>query len=221
MRQTPSLLALALIALVSLACGLIGGGTNSNTANTNGAGANTAGTTTGQPAGGSSEPAERAAPTAAQQAALEGGQTIEWEQQNIRWTVPPRWTRMSAERQNLHWRSPGTWDAGNLLVTISPMDSSFPVEASIRAFYDQAMTRQRNGEVVRVRWLELDGVRGIEFLEESPENAEDPRRLQWQGYRTYLGQTQLINIMLTAQGRHFSHHENALHGILYSTKFGQ
>ncbi len=91
MRQTPTLLALALITLVSLACGLIGGNSNTNPANTNAAGGNTAGTMTGQPAGGaSSAPAERPAPTTAQQAALEGGQTVTWEQQNIRWTMPPR-----------------------------------------------------------------------------------------------------------------------------------
>ena len=220
MRQTPSLLALALITLVSLACGLIGGNTNTSPANTNAAGGNTAGTT-GQPAGASSAPAERASPTAAQQAALEGGQSVTWEQQNITWTMPPRWTRQSMERLQFHWRSPGSWDAGNLIVSISPMDASFPVDASIQAFYDQAMTRQRNGEVTRVRWLELSGVRGIEFLEESPENAEDVRRLQWQGYRSYLGQTQLVNIILSTQGRHFQRHEDALHGILYSTRFGQ
>ncbi len=101
------------------------------------------------------------------------------------------------------------------------MDGSFPVDASIQALYDQAISRQRNGDVARVRWLELDGVRGVEFLEESPENAEDVRRLQWQGYRNYLGQTQLVNIILSTQGRHFEHHQDALHGILYSTKFGQ
>ena len=81
------------------------------------------------------------------------------------------------------------------------------------------MTRQTNGEVEGVRWLELDGVRGVEFVELPPDYAQDVRRLQWQGYRTYLGQPQLVNIILSAEGRHFDRHADALRAVLYSTKF--
>ena len=37
-------------------------------------------------------------------------------------------------------------------------------------------------------------------------------------YRKYLGQVQLINLMLATQGKDFDRHKNAMYGILYSTK---
>ena len=59
------------------------------------------------------------------------------------------------------------------------------------------------------------------FRESSPESPDSPQRLQWMGYREYKGQKQLVNIMLASQGKYFARHEDALYGILYSTKLGR
>jgi len=163
-------------------------------------------------------PADKPEPTTAQAAAIAGGQSVSWDQQGITWTVPANWSKSSVEAMSFSWKSPGSFDAGFLIGSISPMTADFPVDASIKAMYDQAVGRQKNGQVATVRWLEIDGVRGVEFLETPPGNKEDPRRLQWQAYRKYAGQTQLINLILSTQGQHFDMHKDELFGILYSTK---
>lgn len=157
-------------------------------------------------------------PTAAQTAAVAGGQTAAWEQQEISWTVPQRWSKTEVSSQTLLWRSPGSFDAASLIANISPMAADFPVEASLNAFYQQAQTRKSNGEVNEVRWLSLDGVRGVMFRESAPEDEDSPQRLQWMTYRNYKGQSQLVNVMLASRGKDFARHEDALYGVLYSTK---
>jgi hypothetical protein len=165
--------------------------------------------------------AEPPTPTADQQAAIAGGQTAEWEQQEITWTVPQKWKKDAAGSNQLTWSSPGSWDAAHLIVSISPMSADFPADLSIKAFYSGAEQRKKQGEVDEVKWIMLDGVKGVLFRESSPESPDSPQRLQWMGYRDYKGQKQLVNIMLASQGKYFARHEDAMYGILYSTKLGQ
>ena len=180
------------------------------------------GTTTASPsARAGDDGAQGPSPTSAQAAAVAGGQSATWEQQEISWTVPQRWSKQSADSRSLLWRSPGSFDAASLIVSISPMSADFPAELSLNAFYEQAQTRKQNGEVNEVRWLRLGGVKGVQFRESAPEDADAPQRLQWMAYRNYKGQTQLINIILAARGKDFARHEDALYGILYSTNFSQ
>jgi len=162
--------------------------------------------------------AEHATPTAAQTAALAGGQNVKWDQQGMSWTVPAKWSETTNESKTLTWRSPGGFEAANLIVSISPMDESFPADISIRAFYDQAKTRAKNGEVDEVKWLEIDGLKGVQFREANPEKSDDFRRLQWMVYRKYNGQLQLVNVMLSSTGAGFSKHQDEMYGVLFSTK---
>jgi hypothetical protein len=169
----------------------------------------------------SSEPGgkvEHATPTAGQIQALAGGQTIKWDQQGMEWTAPATWNQTSSESKMLVWRSPGSWDAASLIVNISPMDESFPTDASINAFYDGARTRSKNGEVDELKWLEIDGLKGVQFREANPEKPDGIRRLQWMAYRKYAGQVQLVNIILSSSGKGFPKHQNEMYGVLYSTK---
>jgi hypothetical protein len=163
-------------------------------------------------------PAERPVPTAAQTAAISGGQTVSWDQQGMSWTVPANWSRASESSKELLWRSPGSSDAANLIVSISPMDESFPTDISIKAFYDGAKTRAKNGEVDELKWVELDGLKGVQFRESNPEQPDGIRRLQWLAYRKYAGQVQMVNLMLSSSGKGFPQHQDAMYGILYSTK---
>ncbi|HWT02071.1 MAG TPA: hypothetical protein VN256_17610 [Pyrinomonadaceae bacterium] len=161
---------------------------------------------------------ERPQPTAAQLAAIEGGQEAKWDQQGMTWTVPKDWKQMSAETKSLLWGSRSGGDMASLIVNISPMDENFPTDVSLKAFYDGAVTRRKNGEVDEVRWLELDGVKGVAFRETKPEGAEDARRLQWITYRKFAGQTQMVNLMLATTGRSFEKNQDTFYAILYSTK---
>ena len=166
----------------------------------------------------SSRTAEKAQPTAAQTAALAGGQQIKWDKQGMSWTVPPNWTESENESKSFMWRSPGGGDAASLIVSISPYPDSFPAESANDAAYEQAKDRAKNGEVDEVKWLEIDGVTGVQFREANPEHPDGARRLQWLAYRKYLGQLQGINLMLATQGKDFERHKDAMYGILYSTK---
>ena len=165
--------------------------------------------------------AEPPEPTAEQQAAIAGGQSAEWTQQEISWTVPQRWKRSNADSTSFMWSSPGSSDMAFLIVSVSPMSADFPAETSINAFHAAAEQRKANGDVNEVKWLKLGGLKGVMFRESSPESADSPQRLQWMGYRTYKGQVQLVNIMLSTQGKYFARHEDALYGILYSTQFSE
>lgn len=163
--------------------------------------------------------AEPPSPTAEQQAAVAGGQTAAWEQQEISWTVPQKWKKYTAESQSFMWRSPGSWDAASLIVNISTMAADFPAEISLQSYYDSHLRDKQ--KYTDVRWVKLDGVKGVLFRETSPEGGDDPQRLQWLGYRDYKGQKQLVNIMLASQGKYFAQHEDAMYGILYSTDLGE
>src|SRR5215213_1465630 len=167
--------------------------------------------------GSSSKSAEHAQATADQAAALAGGQQVKWERQGMSWTLPPKWTELENESKSFVWHSPGG-DGATLNVSISPMDESFPTDSSIQAFYDGAKTRAKNGEVDELRWVEIDGITGVQFREANPEKPDDSRRLQWLAYRKYLGQVQMINLMLATSGKDFDRHKDAMYGILYSTK---
>ena len=166
----------------------------------------------------SNRSAEKGQPTASQTAAIAGGKEAKWDRQGLSWTVPSTWTEQENESKSFMWRSPGGGDAASLIVSISPMDESFPIDASIQAFYDGAQTRAKNGEVDELKWVEIDGLTGVQFREANPEKPDGHRRLQWLAYRKYLGQVQMINLMLATQGKDFDRHKDAMYGILYSTK---
>ena len=160
--------------------------------------------------------AERGQATAEQLAAIAGGKEAKWDRQGMSFTVPPNWTEEENESKSFMWRSPGGGDAASLIVSISPMDENFPADAT--PWYEQAKSRAKNGEVDEVKWVEIDGLKGVQFREANPEKPDTSRRLQWLAYRKYLGQLQLVNLMLATQGKDFDRHKDAMYGILYSTK---
>jgi hypothetical protein len=162
--------------------------------------------------------AEKAQPTAAETAALAGGETVKWDQQGISWTVPPKWTKLTDDRNNYALHSPGGFEAANLIATISAMDENFPTDISIKATYDGQKTRLKNGELDQLRWLEIDGVKGVNFRESNPEKPDGIRRMQWIAYRKYAGQVQQVNIILSSSGKGFPSHQDEMNGTLYSMK---
>src|ERR1044071_6806595 len=151
--------------------------------------------------GGSAEPGRA---TAEQIAALAGGQQIKWERQGMSWTVPAGWTEQENESKSFMWRSPGGADAASLIVSISPMSDSFPTDSAMEAAFEQAKDRAKNGEVDEVKWMEIDGLKGVQFREANPEKPDGHRRLQWLAYRKYLGQVQMVNLILATQGGDFA-----------------
>jgi len=198
---------LALFALLSvaLACNLVGRkGGNSNSSSSSG----TSTTSDG-------EPVEKANPTAAQQAAIANGQTVTWDQQGITWTLPANWKKIDARNESFSYGGNGAF----LTVAVSIMPQMADLtDTSIKAMHEAAKTQQKVGKYDEARWLELDGVRGVAFRESVQERPDDIRRLEWQAYRTYAGSTQLITMILSTNSGDFAKHQDALYGVLYSTK---
>ena len=114
------------------------------------------------------------------------------------------------------WTSPGSTTSLN--VNISLMDETFPTDISLQAFYDGARTRFKNGEVDELKWVQIGGLKGVQFRESNPERPDGIRRLQWLAYRKYAGQVQMVNVMLAAEGKDFARDQDAMYGVLYSTK---
>ena len=158
---------------------------------------------------------EKPQPTSAHTAALANGKEVKWNQQGISWTLPPNWKEQTVTNDTFNY---GSGDGAFLIVSISSMSSDFPTEISLRAFHEGAKVREKNGQVDELKWLELDGARGVEFRESKPQMADDIRRLQWMTYRKYAGQTQLVNFILSTSGGKFEKHQDELYGILFSTK---
>jgi len=199
------LFALFVLISVVLACNLVGKkGNNKNSSSSSSSGSTVDG-----------EPVERANPTAAQSAAIANGHPVTWDQQGITWTLPANWSRNEVRNESFTYSGGGA----HLTVAISVMPQMASlVDTSIKAMFDAAKTQQKIGKYDEVKWLELDGVRGVEFRESVQEQPGDIRRLEWQGYRTFAGSTQLITMILSTDSGEFAKHQDELYGILYSTK---
>lgn len=169
------------------------------------------------PAASSNQATEPAKPTAEQSAAVAAGKEVKWVRQGMSWTIPSDWAEQANDAYMFMMRSPGAGGA-SLIVNVSPMDEGYPIESAIQAQFQQAESRAKNGQVDEVKWVEIDGVKGVQFRESNPERSDGSRRLQWMAYRKYLGQIQLINLMLASQGKDFDRHRETMYGILYSMK---
>lgn len=200
--------AIVLLVLVVAACNLTNKLRQSGSSNSNSSSSSSGTSATG------GEEVEKASPTAAQMAAIANGQTVKWDQQGITWTMPANWSKQEARTETSSYGGGGAFLSGN----ISTMDPSFPSDISIKAMYDAAKSNQKIGKYDEVKWIEIDGLRGVQFRESKPEMADDIRRLEWQAYRKYAGQNQLVTLILSTNGANFPKHQDELYGILYSMK---
>ena len=210
-----SLLALAVLSFALAFCGLgdkikqlSGGGTPANSNSpTNGSKPPTRG-----------DSAEKAVPTSEQQAIADAGEKTSWDDQGMSWMLPKGWKKLDVKKEMFNYGSP---DNAFLIGTISVMGDDFPSEISLKATYDSSMQQLKNGKYVNARYLEIDGIKGVEFIEAPPEDKDGPRRHQWIAFRKYQGQNQQLNIMLSTKGSNFAKHNNDFPAILYSMKIGK
>ncbi|MBK6589312.1 MAG: hypothetical protein IPG22_13555 [Acidobacteria bacterium] len=211
-----SLLAFGVLSFALTFCGLqdklkgLSGGpaSNSNVSSNNSNG-------TAPPNTNAAPTAEKAKPSVTQQAVIDGGTETKWDDQGLSWKLPAGWKKMSVTKDGFNYSSP---DNAFLLVNISTLGDSFPMDISLKAYYDQAMQQLKNGKYESVKMVDIDGIVGVEFVEAPPEGKDDPRRHQWIAYRKYLGQTQQLNVMTSTKGSNFGKHTDDFPAILYSMK---
>lgn len=183
--------------------GLSGGGTNTGSSNSSSTSSS------------SSSAVEKPKLTADQQAMIDGGTETKWDDQGISWRLPSGWKKMDVRKESFNYQSP---DNAFLLVNISVLPDSFPMETSLSAYHQQALDQLKNGKYESVKLVEIDGIPGVEFVEAMPEDKSGPRRHQWIGYRNYLGQKQQLNVMTSTKGTNFDRHTDDFTAILYSMK---
>lgn len=205
-----SLLALGLLTIAMTFCGLgerlkgLTGGTQSNS-------------NTASNSGSSGPAAEKPTLTASQQSIQDASTEIKWDEQNISFKLPSGWPKMDVKKESLNYGSPAN---GFLIASISVMPDSFPSDSSIQATYDSALEQLKQGNYEKVRWLEIDGVKGVEWTEALKEK-DGIRRHQWIAFRRYQGQNQQLNVMLSSTGTNFDKNRDAYAAIMYSMKIAK
>jgi hypothetical protein len=200
---------LGLITFALTFCGLgerlkqISGGTNSNSSNGS--------TKSGDPS------AEKPTLTSSQQAITDASTEAKWDEQGISWKLPSGWPKMNVNKDSLNYGSPAN---GFLIASVSVMPDSFPADVSIKATYDSALEQLKQGNYEKVRWLEIDGVKGVEWSEALKEK-DGIRRHQLIAFRKYQGQNQQLNIIISTNGTNFEKQKDAFAAIMYSMKIAK
>jgi hypothetical protein len=161
----------------------------------------------------STSKAEKAVLSPSQQAIADSATETKWDDQGVSWRLPAGWKKMDVKKESFNYQSP---DNAFLLVNISLMPDSFPMDTSLQAYYEQALQQLKNGKYESAKMVEIDGIPGVEFTEAPPEEKDGIRRHQWIGYRTYLGQKQQLNVMTSTRGNNFAKHADEFQAILYS-----
>jgi len=124
---------------------------------------------------------------------------------------------MQVSKDSFNYGSPAN---GFLIASISVMPDSFPAEISINATYDAALEQLKQSNYEKVRWLEIDGVKGVEWSEALKEK-DGIRRHQWIAFRKYQGQNQQLNIIISTNGANFEKQKDAFAAIMYSMKIAK
>lgn len=156
--------------------------------------------------------------TASQQSIRDASSEVKWDDQGISFKVPSGWPKMDVKKESFNYGSPAN---GFLIASISVMPDSFPADVSIKATYDSALEQLKQGKYEKVRWLEIDGVKGVEWVEAVPEDKDGIRRHQWIAFRRYQGQNQQLNIIISTNGKNFEKQQDAFASILYSMEIAK
>ena len=162
--------------------------------------------------------AEKPKLTAEQQKISDTATEVKWDDQGISWRLPSGWKKTDMKKESALFSSS---DGAFLIPTISIMPDDFPSDISLKATYDSALQQLKNGKYESVRYVEIDGIKGVEWFETMPEDKDGPRRHQWIAFRKYLGQSQQLNMMLSTKGTSFEKHRDDFPAIMYSMKIGK
>jgi hypothetical protein len=156
--------------------------------------------------------------TPGQQALIDAAEEVTWDAQGISWKLPKGWKKMNVLKESFNY---GSADNAFLIGSISVMSNDFPSDISLKATYDSSLQQLKNGKYENVRYVQIDGVKGVEWIEAMPELRDGARRHQWIAFRNYQGQNQQLNIMLSTTGTNFEKHRDEFAAIMYSMKIAK
>jgi len=126
-----SLVTLGIISFAMTFCGL-GEKLKSMTGSSGNSNSNTVANSRSNTSSTSSSSTEKAKLNSAQQAAIDGGAETKWDDQGISWTLPKGWKKMDVKKESFNYQGS---DNSFLLVNISVMPDSFPMDVSMKAYH--------------------------------------------------------------------------------------
>ena len=122
-----------------------------------------------------------------------------------------------------------TWigpDNSRFSVRVAPYKPEYgnrSIEDETTTFYED---HKRHGGEEDLRYLEVDGVKGIHYLRDEKGwdrnyQPQDEKLINWNTQRMYRGARQSINVTLSTSSRKFIKSRGTLYGLLQSIKFTQ
>lgn len=143
-------------------------------------------------------------------------QQVEWKEQGLTITLPPSWSKTEFEFANpipdtMNWKDP--LGARLLVDVLNGRQVSSP-DKELQTEYE-GVYLQKQGKFEEVRYLTLDGVKGL-FRRSSDEERVS---LHWDAFRKHQGKFQYLNIYLSVPRDSFKLRQSELYGILHSIKF--
>ena len=145
-----------------------------------------------------------------------GKQTIAWDEQGMRFTLPAGWRKHRIDSETFDLGGP---DGARLRVDI--LDRQGDVLPDVKNGYEDLLQAQKDGAYEEVRILEADGVKGLLSRWSGGEFDPDSTHLRWQAFRKRKGKVQYIQINISISIDCFNRRKGELYGILNSIKLVQ
>lgn len=171
----------------------------------------------------SSEVNNAPAEVAPEGVAVANGQQYTWADGGVSVTLPKNWEKRSESPAGFRWMI--SYDSklqiSDLAINVNEMINprgEIPADA-LESDMRFQLNQQKAGKVAEVKYLTIDGVKGV-FHREADGNAPyNARGLVWKSLRTFRGKRQLLLFNLTVTERNNAKFRGELEKILYSIKF--
>jgi biopolymer transport protein ExbD len=163
-----------------------------------------------------------------------GGRTVTLKEQGMSFAIPVGWRKddesIEVERVSFGWRGP---DNTSFALSVSMYRPEDKPEYGNRSIEDETNSFYRDHKADEdLRFLEIDGVRGVHFRRDSEDwnwdalkNSRYQKELhafmKWNAQRMYGGKRQVISADLSCPARSFAKDQDTLYGILQTITFTQ
>lgn len=145
---------------------------------------------------------------------ITSGKELDWKVNGLSWKIPQDMNKLLERDMILTYRSPATV---TFVASASPAESYEQADYMMQKNYDQAVRNKKNNIIGQLRYMEIGGVKGFEYIEIVP-NSDGWRRHQWFAYREFNRQFQVINAFCGAKADDFDRNKDLCAAILYSMK---
>ncbi|MFN2493204.1 MAG: hypothetical protein ABR501_10015 [Pyrinomonadaceae bacterium] len=142
-----------------------------------------------------------------------GEEKVSWEEQGVSLTVPNGWSRNETPMPDtMNWRGP---EGARLLVDVLNGREISSPDKELEVEYERRLYLQKQGQFDEVRYLTLDGVKGLFRRSTDKERVT----LHWDAFRKHQGKFQYVNVYVSVPLKSFQQRQFELYGILHSIKF--